>query len=196
MRKMNLFIKRFVDIVGSGFGLIVFSPLLVVVSIAIKVSSPGPVFFKQERLGYKGSVFKIIKFRTMVLGAEKQGDGVFVKESTDNRITKIGGFLRKTSLDELPQLFNVFEGSMSLVGPRPPVTYHPYNGYENYPEWAKKRFNMKPGMTGLVQMTVRNEAPWDDRIVIDNEYVDKFSVIFDIKILFGTVKEVFHSKTF
>ena len=196
MKNFNLFVKRVIDILGSGVGIIALLPVFFIVALMIKLSSDGPIFFKQERLGYHGKVFKIIKFRTMVVGAEKQGDGIFIKEETDNRITKVGSFLRKTSLDELPQLLNVLIGDMSLVGPRPPVVYHPYDGYDNYPEWAKKRFDMKPGMTGLVQMTVRNEVPWDDRIIIDNEYVDKFSILFDVKILFGTVREVLHSKTF
>lgn len=147
----------------------------------------------QERLGKDGKVFKIIKFRTMIVNAEHMGDGLRVKEGTDPRITKIGRFLRKTSLDELPQLFNTLAGSMSLVGPRPPATYHPYNGYENYPIWAKKRFQMRPGVTGLAQATVRNSASWDERIRIDNEYIDKFNVLFDIKILFMTVARVLRS---
>ena len=123
----------------------------------------------------------------MVVNAEHIGDGIYINEKSDNRITKVGRFLRSTSLDELPQLFNVFVGDMSLVGPRPPVTYHPYDGYENYPDWAKKRFEMKPGMTGLVQVKMRNESSWDERIVVDNQYVDNFSVLFDLKILLQTV---------
>lgn len=196
MKKLNLYVKRLIDILGSGFGLFVLFPLLILIAISIKLSSKGPILFKQKRLGYRGKVFNILKFRTMIVDAEKQGDGICVNESSDNRIIKVGRFLRKTSLDELPQLINVFIGDMSLVGPRPPVIYHPYNGYRNYPEWAKKRFDMKPGMTGLVQVTVRNEVPWTDRIAIDNEYIDKFNVLFDIKILIGTIKEIFISKTF
>ena len=196
MRRVNLILKRFADIVGSGLGLIILSPILLVFSVLIKFSSKGPIFFLQERLGYKGKIFKIIKFRTMVVNAEKMGSGVRINEKTDSRITKIGRFLRSTSLDELPQLANVLIGDMSLVGPRPPVTYHPYNGYAGYPEWAKKRFEMRPGMTGLVQVTTRSSASWDDRIVIDNEYVDKFSVLFDICILFKTVKTVVQGKAY
>lgn len=196
MRNINLFIKRLCDIIFSGMGLVILFPIFIIIAVIIKLTAPGPVFFKQERLGYKGKIFKIIKFRTMIVGAEQQGDGIFVKESSDTRITKIGSILRKTSLDELPQLINVFFGNMSLVGPRPPVIYHPYDGYNSYPEWTKKRFEMKPGMTGLVQMTVRNEASWDERIKIDNEYVEKFSILFDFKILLGTVKELLNSKTF
>ena len=127
----------------------------------------------------------------MVVNAEKIGTGVKVDGKNDGRITKVGRFLRATSMDELPQLVNVVKGDMALVGPRPPVTYHPYNGYENYPEWAKPRFEMRPGMTGLVQISTRSKASWDDRIRIDLEYIEKFSILLDIKILFGTIKTVF-----
>lgn len=187
MRKISLFIKRVMDIVCSLLGIIAFSWLFLLIAILIKVSSKGPVFFLQERLGLHGAVYKIVKFRTMVVNAENLGDGLKVKSESDPRITKTGRLLRKTSLDELPNLFNVLAGSMSLVGPRPPVAYHPYNGYENYPEWAKKRFEMRPGITGLAQATVRNSVAWDDRIVVDNQYIDKFNVILDIKIMFMTV---------
>ena len=194
VRKLNLAIKRAIDILGSGIGLIVISPLLLVIAIIIKITAPGPVFFMQERLGYKGSVFKIIKFRTMVVNAEHMGTGLKVKDDTDNRITPIGHFLRKTSIDELPQLINVLKGDMSLVGPRPPVTYHPYKGYEGYSDFFKRRFDMRPGMTGLAQAKVRNSATWDERIAYDVEYVDNFSVLFDIQIILETVKVVLNSK--
>ena len=130
----------------------------------------------------------------MVVNAENIGDGLKVQSDNDPRITKIGHFLRKTSIDELPQLFNVFISNMSLVGPRPPATYHPYNGYENYPEWAKKRFEMKPGITGLAQATVRNSVSWDERIKTDNEYIEKFNVLLDMKIIFMTVGRLFGKK--
>lgn len=190
MRCINLCIKRCIDIIGSLVGIIILSPLFIVIAVLIKSTSKGPVFFLQERLGKGGKTFKIIKFRTMIVDAEHLGDGLRVKEGTDPRITKIGRILRKTSLDELPQLFNTLCGSMSLVGPRPPATYHPYNGYQNYPQWAKKRFKMHPGVTGLAQATVRNSASWDERIKIDNEYIDKFNVLLDIKILFMTFYRV------
>lgn len=196
MRRFNLALKRIFDFLFSLIIILIISPLLIILAIIIKTTSRGPVLFKQERLGRHGKVFKIWKFRTMIPNAEQQGSGLFITEATDNRITKVGRFLRKTSLDELPQLFNVLSGKMSLVGPRPPVVYHPYDGYDNYPEEAKKRFDMRPGMTGLAQISVRNEAPWDERIKLDIEYVKTFNVWKDVKILFGTVKEVFHSKTF
>lgn len=194
MRKLNLFIKRVIDFFGSFIGVIIISPILIIISLLIKLTSNGPIFFKQERLGKDGKTFKILKFRTMVVNAENIGDGLTVKSENDNRITKIGKFLRATSLDELPQLFNVILGQMSLVGPRPPVTYYPYDGYENYPNWAKKRFSMRPGVTGLTQVTVRNSVSWDERIVVDNKYIDSFSIWFDIKILFSTFQKVFKSQ--
>ena len=194
MRKLNLFIKRLIDFFGSLIGSIIISPILIIFALLIKLTSKGPVFFKQERLGKDGKTFKILKFRTMVVNAEKIGDGLSVKSENDNRITRIGRLLRATSLDELPQLFNVILGQMSLVGPRPPVTYFPYDGYNNYPEWAKKRFTMRPGVTGLTQVTVRNSVSWDERIKVDNEYIDSFNVWFDIKLLFRTVARIFKSE--
>lgn len=187
MRTVNLCLKRLLDFLCSFLGLIIVSPFILIIAILVKATSKGPVFFLQERLGRKGKVFKIIKFRTMVVNAESIGTGVRVDGKMDPRITKVGRFLRSTSMDELPQLVNVVKGDMSLVGPRPPVTYHPYNGYDNYPEWAKLRFQMRPGMTGLVQTTIRSYVPWDDRMKIDCEYVEKFSVALDVKILFDTV---------
>lgn len=194
MRTLNLAIKRCADFLGSLAGLIILSPFFAIISIAIKISSKGTVFFLQDRLGKGGQPFKIIKFRTMVMNAEKKGDGLFVYGTTDNRITGIGRILRKTSLDELPQLFNVVKGDMSVVGPRPPVTYFPYEGYDGYPDWAKKRFEMRPGITGLAQVRTRTTAPWDERIRIDNEYVDKFNILFDLKIIFKTFAAVLGSK--
>lgn len=190
MRRLNLLLKRVIDIFCGLIGLIIISPILLIIAIAIKLTSKGPVFFRQERLGKNGKVFKIIKFRTMVVNAEKIGDGLTVRSENDERITKIGRFLRATSLDELPQLFNVILGDMSLVGPRPPVPSHPYP-FDNYNSFQKRRFEMKPGMTGLAQVTVRNSVPWDERIAIDVEYVDKFNIWLDIKILFKTLCKVF-----
>lgn len=194
VRKLNLAIKRTIDILGSSIGLIIISPFLLIIAIVIKVTAPGPVFFRQERLGYQGRVFKIIKFRTMVVNAEHMGTGLKVEDDADERIIPIGHFLRRTSIDELPQLINVLKGDMSLVGPRPPVTYHPYKGYEGYSDFSKRRFDMRPGMTGLAQVRVRNSATWDERIAYDVEYVDKFSVLFDIRILIESVKVVLNRK--
>ncbi|WP_374723713.1 sugar transferase [Calidifontibacillus erzurumensis] len=189
MRNLNLLIKRMIDFFGSFIGLIVISPILLLIALSIKLTSKGPVFFRQERLGKDGKVFKILKFRTMVVNAEKIGSGLIVKSESDNRITKVGKFLRATSLDELPQLWNVLKGDMSLVGPRPPVPYHPYK-YENYSDFQRRRFEMKPGITGLTQVTVRNSVSWDERIPIDVEYVEKFNIWLDIKILFKTLQKI------
>lgn len=186
MRKFNLFFKRIGDIIGSLLGILLLLPLFLVLSLIIKLTSAGEVFFLQDRIGINGLTFKIIKFRTMVKNAEKLGECIRISDPSDSRITKVGRFLRKTSLDELPQLFNVLTGSMSIVGPRPPVTYHPYNGYDEYPEWAKKRFLMRPGITGLAQIILRNSCGWDERIKYDVKYVDNFNIFLDIKIIFKT----------
>lgn len=183
------------DFFGSLIGLIILSPVFLIIALLIKLTSKGPIFFKQERLRKNGKAFKILKFRTMVINAENIGDGLRVKSESDSRITKIGKILRKTSLDELPQLLNVLIGEMSLVGPRPPVAYHPYDGYQNYPGWAKKRFSMRPGITGLAQVTVRNSVTWDERIVVDNQYIDSFNIWVDIKILFMTLLKIFKSES-
>ncbi|MCM1113849.1 MAG: sugar transferase [Muribaculum sp.] len=191
---MNLALKRAFDIVASGLGLLLLSPVFALIALAIKLTSKGPVFFRQDRLGKDGVPFSILKFRTMVVNAEHIGDGLHVRSEEDPRITSVGRFLRRYSLDELPQLVNCLNGTMSLVGPRPPVTYYPYDGYENYPEWAKKRFRMRPGITGLAQVKVRNSVAWDGRIVLDNKYVDRFSIFLDIRILYATVEQVFRSE--
>lgn len=191
MRYLNLWLKRTMDIIGSLTGLIVLLPIMLVIALLIKLISKGPVFFRQARIGVNGKTFKILKFRTMIVNAENIGDGLKIKSETDKRITTIGRFLRRYSLDELPQLVNVLLGDMSLVGPRPPATYYPYNGYKCYPDWAKKRFTMRPGITGLTQVTVRNSVVWDERIVIDNRYIDKFNIWFDIRILVATFLRVF-----
>lgn len=180
------YIKILLDFLLSLISIIILSPILLAIALAIKIDSKGPVFFKQKRLGQYGRAFNIYKFRTMIVNAEHIGDGLKIRSEKDNRITKVGGFLRKTSLDELPQLINIIKSDMALVGPRPPVIYHPYNGYENYPDWAKKRFEVKPGITGLAQVKVRNSASWDKRIEYDNKYVNKLSFLFDFKVFINT----------
>lgn len=189
MRVFNLFVKRLIDLLGSLIGMVIVFPIFIIIALSVKLTSKGPIFFKQERLGKNGRVFKIIKFRTMVVNAEKMGDGLKVKNESDNRITKVGKFLRATSLDELPQLWNVLVGDMSLVGPRPPVPYHPYK-YEEYNDFQRKRFEMRPGITGLTQVTVRNSVNWDERIRIDVEYIERFNLWLDIKILVKTILKV------
>jgi undecaprenyl phosphate N,N'-diacetylbacillosamine 1-phosphate transferase len=191
VRTINLAIKRLVDFLGSLIGGIIISPILLIIAIVIRLSSKGPVFFRQCRLGKDGKVFKILKFRTMVINAEHIGEELRTSSESDSRITKVGRILRATSLDELPQLWNVLLGDMSLVGPRPPVEYHPYKGYDAYPKFAKLRFIMRPGITGLAQVIVRNSVSWDERIVIDVEYIEKFNVWLDIKILLKTIHVIF-----
>ncbi len=183
-----------IDFIGSLIGLVLLSPLLILIILSIKVNSPGPALFYQKRLGRNGKIFEIIKFRTMIINAENIGDGLSVRDHKDPRITSIGNFLRKTSLDELPQLINILKGDMSIVGPRPPVVYYPYPGYDSYPAWAKTRFSVKPGLTGLAQVTARNSVSWDDRIRIDLKYVEKQSILLDFKIILMTVKKVFKSE--
>lgn len=193
-RNIHLLFKRLIDLFGSLIGIVILLPLFILIALLVKLTSKGPVFFKQERLGKNGQVFKIVKFRTMVVNAENMGTGLSIKGEKDNRITGIGRILRKSSLDELSQLFNVLLGQMSLVGPRPPVTYYPYPGYKNYPKWTKKRFQMRPGITGLSQSTMRNSVSWNIKIAEDIKYVKEFNIWLDIKILFKTFFTVFKSK--
>lgn len=185
------FFKRVLGLIFSLVGFIILIPIFLIISILIKLTSKGPIFFKQERIGRNGKAFNMYKFRTMIVNAENIGDGIRVRSKNDPRITKIGKILRRTSLDELPQLINVIKGDMSLVGPRPPVTYHPYNGYNNYPENAKKRFIVRPGLTGLSQIKYRNGVSWDKRIEIDVKYTENISFLEDIKIILATIKIVF-----
>lgn len=187
--------KRLIDMTLSGCGLLVLSIPMACVAIAIKLDSKGPVFFKQERRTKDGRVFKMLKFRSMVVNAENIGTGLFSYDN-DPRITKFGRFLRKTSLDELPQLLNVLMGDISLVGPRPCVKYE-LGDFETLNKKYKKRFQVKGGITGLAQAKGRNENSWEEKVTLDNEYIDRFEkegVWLDIKILYWTVLGVFASK--
>lgn len=193
MKGKELLLKRIIDVLAALIGVILLSPLLLAISLLIRFSSRGPVFFRQDRLGLHGKPFKILKFRTMVENAEQMGDGVFVRSQADSRIIGIGKFLRKTSLDEIPQLINVLKGDMSIVGPRPPVLYHPYK-FEDYSDFQKERFDMRPGITGLAQISVRNSVPWEERIKYDVQYVRGYSLRLDFKILLRTVLTIFQSE--
>lgn len=179
---MGKILKRIIDISGSIIGLVLLSPLFVIVAILIKLDSQGPVFFTQTRGGMNNKHFKIYKFRTMCKNAESMGMG-YKTNSSDSRITRIGYFLRKTSIDELPQLFNILKGEMSIVGPRPALTVQT----DNYNEYESKRLDVRPGVTGYAQVNGRNSLSWDEKIELDRYYVENFSLFLDIKILFNTV---------
>ena len=183
------FFKRVIDICVSLVGLIVLSLPMLIIAIAIKCDSKGPVIFKQERVGKKGKVFNIYKFRSMCVGAEKTGTGVYSGKG-DARVTKVGKILRATSLDELPQFFNLLKGDMSLIGPRPPLTYHPWT-WDKYTDEQKRMFEVRPGITGWAQVNGRKEVEWNKRIKLNVWYVDHVSLWLDIKILFMTVAKVF-----
>ena len=191
MRKLQLFIKRTVDIIASLtlILLLIAIPVLIVVPIWIKLDSKGPAVFTQERTGKNGKTFKIYKFRTMRIpedSLDENGEQLEPKK----RITKAGKFLRKTSIDELMQLFNVLKGDMSIVGPRPTLPYQ----MERYDERQLHRLDMRPGVTGWAQVNGRNDLTWTEKIEYDLQYVEKYSLWFDIKILFKTVGVVFKSE--
>ena len=195
MYKANLVMKRLFDIVSSGLLALILTPLWIIVAIWIKTDSKGPVFFKQGRRTKNGRVFNMLKFRSMVVNAEQMGAGLFNYEN-DPRVTKAGRFLRNTSIDELPQLFNILKGDMSVVGPRPCVTYE-LGDFETLNKRYKKRFEVKAGLTGLAQVKGRNDISWDEKVSYDNQYVDEFKrigVLVDIKILFESVIKVFRKE--
>lgn len=183
------FLKRFFDIVVSLIGLIVAAVPMLIIAIAVKLDSKGPIIFKQDRVGKNGKVFKMLKFRSMCVGAEQTGSGVYSGKN-DSRVTRVGKFLRKTSLDELPQFVSVLKGDMSFIGPRPPLTYHPWT-WDKYTDEQKRMFNVRPGITGWAQVNGRKEVEWNKRIQLNVWYVDHVSMWLDIKILFMTVFKVF-----
>lgn len=182
------FIKRLLDIVLSVLGIVICCIPMLIIAIAIKIDSPGPVIFKQKRLGYKGKVYEIWKFRSMCVGAEQTGSGVYSGKG-DARVTRVGNILRKTSLDELPQFFNTLVGSMSFVGPRPPMTYHPWP-WEKYTDEQRRMFDVRPGITGWAQVNGRKEVEWHRRIEMNVWYVDHVSFWLDLKIIWLTVWKV------
>jgi lipopolysaccharide/colanic/teichoic acid biosynthesis glycosyltransferase len=197
MNTFNKVVKRIFDLICSTLGLIVLSPVLIIIAIRIKTDSDGPVFFKQIRIGEKNKEFEILKFRTMVVDAEKLGRQITV--GNDNRITKIGAFLRKYKLDELPQLINVFKGDMSLVGPRPEVPRY----VKLYNEEQKKVLEVKPGITDLASIRYRDENDllgeaenpdefyintiMPDKLALNLEYINKNNIFVDIYIILKTI---------
>lgn len=190
--------KRIFDFVASLFGLIILSPLFLIVAIAIKMEDPkGPVFYSQVRLGKKQSPFKMYKFRSMIVDADKhlkellsenEVDGAMFKMKEDPRVTRVGQFIRKYSIDELPQLVNVLLGNMSLVGPRPPLPRE----VQEYTEYDKQRLEVKPGCTGLWQISGRNDVSFHEMVELDLQYIAKRGFLFDIYILFKTVAVFIH----
>lgn len=205
--KLYFFLKRLVDIIGSLVGLIIGFPILMLISILIKLDSKGPVIFKQKRVGSGGREFEMFKFRTMVIDAEKilHEDPKLLelykkssyKIKDDPRVTKIGKFLRKSSLDELPQLFNILMGKMSLVGPRAYKKDEVENQLKLHPELKKQAefvINTKPGLTGVWQTSGRSEIGFEKRILLDYSYVVRKNIFFDLGIIFKTFPAVLKSK--
>lgn len=190
-----LSLKRILDLIGSGLGLIFLSPLFLAIALTMKLTSRGPVFFRQIRCGVNGRTFQILKFRTMIVDAEKKLAGLqqqnelkgpAFKIRNDPRITAIGRFLRKTSLDELPQLINVLRGDMSLVGPRPPLP----SEVERYERWQRRRLSMRPGITCIHEVVARNDKDFNNWMKMDLEYIDNWCFGLDLRILARTVLAV------
>ena len=185
---MYKFFKRLFDILLSLLGFIITLPITIIVSILIKLTSKGPIFFKQERIGKNGKTFWMIKFRSMIVNAEHTGSGCYSGEN-DPRVTKIGKFIRKTSIDEIPQFINILKGEMSFIGPRPVLTYHPWT-IDKYTKEQFKRFDVLPGITGWAQVHGRKQVIWEERIKYDCYYVDNLSFLLDLKIVFMTIFQV------
>lgn len=195
-RKVYEFVKRIMDLVGSILGLIVLSPIFLVLAVIVKIDSPGPVFFAHKRLGHNGKLIKVYKFRTMVINAEellkslpqeqKEEFAKNFKLENDPRITKVGNFLRKSSLDELPQLLNILKGDLSIVGPRPIVEKE----IKNYGIYSEKLLTVKPGLTGNWQANGRSDTTYEERVEMDMQYIDSRSIWLDIKIIFKTFSAV------
>ncbi len=190
-----LFLKRMIDFSGSGVGLVLLSPLFLATAMAIKINSRGPVFFRQERMSVHGRRFQLMKFRTMVQNAEEmrdqleelnEVDGPVFKIKDDPRITSVGRILRKTSIDELPQLWNVLKGEMSLVGPRPPIPAE----VDEYEPWQRRRLSMRPGITCLWQISGRSELDFNTWMKLDLQYIDQWSLALDFLILIKTIPAV------
>lgn len=192
--KGYIFVKRLIDIFGSLTGIILLLWLFIIISVAIKVEDPkGPIFFKQKRIGKNGEEFYMYKLRSMVSNAEEmlesllkhnEVSGAMFKMKNDPRITRIGRFIRKTSIDELPQLWNVLKGDMSLVGPRPPLPRE----VQEYTFYQKQRLLVTPGCTGLWQVSGRNNVGFEEMVELDLKYIEKRTIWFDIKIIFKTIK--------
>ena len=178
--------RRAVDVAVAGAGLVAASPALALAALAVKLDDGGPILFRQVRVGKDGVDFELLKLRTMIVGAESQGAG-FAVDRGDPRITRIGRFLRRTSVDELPQLWNVVRGEMSLIGPRPTLRYQ----VDRYDEHQRHRLDIQPGITGWAQVNGRAALPWAERIELDVWYVEHRSLALDLKILLRTPRALF-----
>ena len=186
MVAINKFLKRLFDIVSSGIAIIILIPLWIIIAIAIKKDSKGPIFFKQGRRTTNGKVFHMYKFRSMIVDAEKMGAGLF-NYKDDPRVTKIGKLMRKISVDELPQVFNILKGDMSWIGPRPVTTDRPLSEYD---QKRKDRLKVKPGITGYTQAYYRNNISQEDKLALDAKYAQKVTFLGDLKIFFKTIETV------
>ena len=182
------YLKRSLDVICSLLGLLIAGVPMLLVALLIKLESEGPVIFKQQRVGLHGKVFYIYKFRSMCVNAEHTGSGVYSAKG-DPRVTKVGRILRATSIDELPQFINILRGDMSFVGPRPPLTYHPWPVDQYTPEQFRM-FDVRPGITGWAQIHGRKCVEWNERIRMNVWYVDHVSMLLDLKIIFKTVFKV------
>ncbi|MCT3075010.1 sugar transferase [Leuconostoc citreum] len=190
--KIYLFLKRLIDILGSLFGILICMPAFLIIACIIKLQDGGPIIFKQRRVGKRGNIFDIYKFRSMQIDAEVQKnsmldqneiEGAMFKIRNDPRVTKFGRFIRKTSLDELPQFFNILLGDMSLVGPRPPLLEE----VEIYSDYDKQRLLVTPGLSGLWQISGRNNLSFDEMVYLDLKYIQTRSLLLDIKIIVMTL---------
>jgi exopolysaccharide biosynthesis polyprenyl glycosylphosphotransferase len=195
----NLLLKRLLDAAGALLGLVLLSPLMAFIAVIVRLDSPGPALYSAERSGNKGRHFRCFKFRSMSTGADQlketlrarnQRDGPIFKLAEDPRITRVGGFLRRYSLDELPQLWNVLRGEMSLVGPRP----HPVDEVNRYELHHYRRLDMKPGITGLWQVTARSSPSFDLNMHLDLTYIENWTLALDLRILISTVRVLFASE--
>jgi len=197
----SLAIKRLIDIIGSFLGIILSAPIMIVTAIAIKADSPGPIFFKQERVGLNGKIFNILKFRSMIIDADKHKNELIAKNEMDDsrlfkikndpRITKVGKVIRRLSIDELPQFFNVLAGDMCLVGTRPPTI----SEVKHYDRRHFRRISIKPGITGIWQTSGRNKITDFEQVVkMDLTYIDNWSLLLDFKLMLKTIKVLFSRK--
>ncbi|MGJ0996137.1 sugar transferase [Enterococcus casseliflavus] len=184
------YLKRVLDAFFSLVLLVILSPIILITGVAIKLDDKGPIFFKQKRLGRKGIPYYMYKFRSMKLNSEKTG--VYTNKG-DSRVTKVGKFIRATSIDELPQLLNILKGDMSFIGPRPALTYHPWE-FSEYTFEQRRMFDIRPGLSGWAQVHGRKEVPWPERIEMNVWYVNNESFLLDLKIIFLTFFNVLFMK--